>query len=137
MSLKEVIVMGKEERQNSNYTIMDNEGTGRVQISNEVITIIAGLAATETKGVASMAGNITNEMVSRMGIKSLSRGVKVTVDNGIINVDLTLNLDYGYSVPKTCQKVQEKVKSAIENMTGLTVENINIQIANVMMESGK
>ena len=56
---------------------------------------------------------------------------------GIINVDLTLNLDYGYSVPKTCQKVQEKVKSAIENMTGLTVENINIQIANVMMESGK
>ena len=94
-------------------------------------------AATETKGVASMAGNITNEMVSRMGIKSLSRGVKVTVDNGIINVDLTLNLDYGYSVPKTCQKVQEKVKSAIENMTGLTVENINIQIANVMMESGK
>ena len=129
--------MGKEERQNSNYTIMDNEGTGRVQISNEVITIIAGLAATETKGVASMAGNIANEMVSRMGIKSLSRGVKVTVDNGIINVDLTLNLDYGYSVPKTCQKVQEKVKSAIENMTGLTVENINIQIANVMMESGK
>ena len=129
--------MGKEERQNSNYTIMDNEGTGRVQISNEVITINAGLAATETKGVASMAGNITNEMVSRMGIKSLSRGVKVTVDNGIINVDLTLNLDYGYSVPKTCQKVQEKVKSAIENMTGLTVENINIQIANVMMESGK
>ena len=129
--------MGKEERQNSNYTIMDNEGTGRVQISNEVITIISGLAATETKGVASMAGNITNEMVSRMGIKSLSRGVKVTVDNGIINVDLTLNLDYGYSVPKTCQKVQEKVKSAIENMTGLTVENINIQIANVMMESGK
>lgn len=129
--------MGKEERQNSNYTIMDNEGTGRVQISNEVITIIAGLAATETKGVASMAGNITNEMVSRIGIKSLSRGVKVTVDNGIINVDLTLNLDYGYSVPKTCQKVQEKVKSAIENMTGLTVENINIQIANVMMESGK
>ena len=63
--------------------------------------------------------------------------MKVTVDNGIINVDLTLNLDYGYSVPKTCQKVQEKVKSAIENMTGLTVENINIQIANVMMESGK
>ena len=48
-----------------------------------------------------------------------------------------MNLDYGYSVPKTCQKVQEKVKSAIENMTGLTVENINIQIANVMMESGK
>lgn len=129
--------MGKEERQSNNYTLMDNEGMGQVQISNEVITIIAGLAATETKGVASMAGNITNELVSRMGVKNLSKGVKVTIENGIVNVDLALNLDYGYSVPKTSQKVQEKVKAAIENMTGLTVENVNIKIANVTMESGK
>lgn len=129
--------MGKEERQSNNYTLMDNEGEGRVQISNEVITIIAGLAATETKGVASMAGNITNELVSRMGVKNLSKGVKVTMENGVINVDLALNLDYGYSVPKTSQKVQEKVKAAIENMTGLTVENVNIKIANVTMEGEK
>ena len=129
--------MGKEERQSNNYTLMDNEGVGQVQISNEVITIIAGLAATETKGVASMAGNITNELVSRMGVKNLSKGVKVTIENGIVNVDLALNLDYGFSVPKTSQKVQEKVKAAIENMTGLTVENVNIKIANVTMESGK
>lgn len=128
--------MGKEERQ-GNFTIMENEGMGQVQISNEVITIIAGLAATEVKGVASMAGNITNELVSRMGIKNLSKGVKVTIENGTANVDLSLNLDYGYSVPKTSQKVQEKVKAAIENMTGLSVENVNIQIANVTMESGK
>lgn len=129
--------MGKEERQNSNYTIMDNEGMGQVQISKEVVTIIAGLAATEVKGVASMAGNITNELVSRMGIKNLSRGVKVTVENGIVNVDVALNLDYGFSVPKTSQKVQEKIKSAIENMTGLTVENVNVKIANVLMEGSK
>ena len=129
--------MGKEERQ-GNFTIIEDEGMmGQVQISNEVITIIAGLAATEVKGVASMAGNITNELVSRMGIKNLSKGVKVTVENGVANVDLALNLDYGYSVPKTSQKVQEKVKAAIENMTGLSVENVNIQIANVTMESGK
>lgn len=102
-----------------------------------MVTIIAGLAATETKGVASMGGNITNELVSRLGMKNLSRGVKVTVDEGIVNVDLTLNLDYGYSVPKTSQKVQEKVKSSIENMTGLIVESVNIKIANVTMESGK
>lgn len=128
--------MGKEERQ-GNFTIIENEGMGQVQISNEVITIIAGLAATEVKGVASMAGNITNELVSRMGVKNLSKGVKVTIENGVANVDLALNLDYGYSVPKTSQKVQEKVKAAIENMTGLSVENVNIQIANVTMESGK
>ena len=128
--------MGKEEILD-NYTVTMNEGMGQVQISNEVITIIAGLAATETKGVASMGGNITNELVSRLGMKNLSRGVKVTVEEGIVNVDLTLNLDYGYSVPKTSQKVQEKVKSSIENMTGLIVESVNIKIANVTMESGK
>ncbi|MDO4344486.1 MAG: Asp23/Gls24 family envelope stress response protein [Eubacteriales bacterium] len=128
--------MGKEERQ-SNFTVMDMDGMGQVQISNEVVTIIAGLAATEVKGVASMAGNITNELVSRMGIKSLSKGVKISIENGVVNVDLNLNLDYGYSVPKTSAKVQEKVKAAIENMTGLTVENVNIQIASVTMESGK
>ena len=128
--------MGKEERQN-NYTLMDNNGMGQVQISNEVITIIAGLAATETKGVASMAGNITNELVSKIGVKNLSKGVKATVENGTVNVDIALNLDYGFSVPKTSQKVQEKVKAAIENMTGLTVENVNIKIANVTMESDK
>lgn len=128
--------MGKEDMQ-SNYTVTINEGMGQVQISNEVVTIIAGLAATEVKGVASMGGNITNELVSKLGIKNLSRGVKVTVEEGTANVDLTLNLDYGYSVPKTSQKVQEKVKAAIENMTGLTVQNVNIKIANVTMESGK
>lgn len=133
---RRTITMSKEEVQ-SNYTVTMNEGMGQVQISNEVITIIAGLAATETKGVASMGGNITNELVSRLGVKNLARGVKVSVEEGKVDVDLTLNLDYGYSVPKTSQKVQEKVKAAIENMTGLIVENVNIKIANVTMESGK
>lgn len=128
--------MGKEDVQ-SNYTVTINEGMGQVQISNEVITIIAGLAATEVKGVASMAGNITKDLVSRLGGKNLSKGVKVTVTEGTASVDLALNLDYGYSVVKTSQKVQERVKAAIENMTGLTVENVNIKIANVTMESGK
>lgn len=128
--------MGKEEMQ-GNYTVSFSEGMGQVHISNEVVTIIAGLAATEVKGVASMAGNITNELVSRLGVKNLAKGVKVMVEDDTAYVDLSLVLDYGYSIPKTSQKVQEKVKAAIENMTGLTVENVNIKIANVTMESGK
>ncbi len=128
--------MSKEEVQ-KDYTVMDIDGKGQVQISNEVVTIIAGLAATEVEGVTSMGGNITNELVSKLGIKSLSRGVKVTVEDKAVSVDLTLNLDYGYAIPKTCQKVQERVKSAVESMTGLTVENIDIKIANVTMDNGK
>lgn len=128
--------MGKEEIQ-KNYTVSNIDGMGQVQISNEVVTIIAGLAATEVKGVASMVGNITNELVSRLGIKNLSKGVKISIENNTVNVDLALNLDYGYSIPKTCGQVQEKVKTAIESMTGLEVENVNIKIANVTMENGK
>ena len=102
-----------------------------------MVAIIAGLAATEVEGVASMAGNITNELVSKLGMKNLSKGVKVSVENGVVKVDLTLNIDYGYSVPKTSEKVQERVKSAIENMTGLTVSDVNIRIASVFMEKQK
>ena len=102
--------MGKEEVQ-KNYTVTSSDEKGQVQISNEVVTIIAGLAATEVKGVASMVGNITNELVSKLGIKNLSKGVKIAIENDTVNVDLALNLDYGFSIPKTCGQVQEKVKA--------------------------
>ena len=128
--------MGKEEVQ-KNYTVTSSDEKGQVQISNEVVTILAGLAATEGIGVASMVGNITNELVSKLGIKNLSKGVKIAIENDTVNVDLALNLDYGFSIPKTCGQVQEKVKTAIESMTGLKVENVNIKIANVTMENGK
>ena len=116
------------------YKIQDIEGIGEVQIADEVVTIIAGLAATEVDGVASMAGNITNELVSKLGVKNLSKGVKVEVTEEHVSVNMALNLKYGYSIPDVCEKVQEKVKNAIENMTGLTVLDVNIKIAGVSLE---
>ena len=124
----------KEENQNS-YTIQSDEAIGQVQIADEVVAIIAGLAATEVEGVASMAGNITNELVvSKLGMKKLSKGIKVSVDNGEVAVEVAINIDYGYSVPKTSRMVQEKVKASIENMTGLIVSDVNVTIASVCME---
>lgn len=128
--------MNREENQNS-YTIQSDEMIGQVQIADEVVAIIAGLAATEVEGVASMAGNITNELVSKLGMKNLSKGIKVSVEDGEVTVDVALNIDYGYSVPKTSRKVQEKVKASVENMTGLTVADVNISIASVCMEKRK
>lgn len=125
------------ESKRNTYTIYDDDTVGTVQIADEVVAIIAGLAATEVEGVASMAGNITNEVVGKLGIKSLSRGVKVDVLEGVVCVDLTLNMKFGYSIPKTSEAVQERVKSAIENMTGLEVSDVNISIAGVEMEKDK
>ena len=106
---------------------------GDIRVSEEVVAIIAGLAATEVEGVSSMAGNITNEIVSKLGMKNLSKGIFVEVLDGEIKVDVALNIAYGYAIPEISAKVQEKVKSSVENMTGLTVAVVNIRIASVDM----
>ena len=116
------------------YTICDNQSVGKVQIADEVVAIIAGLAATEVKGVAAMAGNITNELVGKLGMKNLSKGVKIDVLDEVVSVDMDLILQYGYNIPDTCKKVQDRVKTAIENMTGLQVSDVNISIASVELE---
>lgn len=121
--------MGKEER--SAYTIKMDASLGEVKIADEVVAIIAGLAAMEVEGVASMAGNATRELISKLGMKSLSKGVRVDVLEGIVTVMMALNLKYGYNIKSTTAKVQEKVKAAIENMTGLEVADVNIRIAGV------
>jgi len=121
--------MGKEER--STYTIKMDASLGEVKIADEVVAIIAGLAAVEVEGVASMAGNATRELISKIGMKSLSKGVRVDVLEGIVTVMMALNLKYGYNIKSTTAKVQEKVKAAIENMTGLEVADVNIRIAGV------
>ncbi len=114
-----------------------DENIGAVQIADDVVAMIASLAATEVKGVSSMAGNITNELMAKAGVKKLTKGVRVAVQEGCVNVDLAVTMDYGFNIPATCQQVQNKVKSAIENMTGLSCESVNIRIAGVNMKKDK
>ena len=125
--------MAKDER--NIYTIQNDSSKGEIKIADEVVAIIAALAATEVEGVASMAGNITNELIGKLGMKNLSKGVKVDVLEGIVTVSLALNLKYNYSIVEVSARVQEKVKNAIENMTGLEVADVNIKVAGVEMES--
>ena len=113
------------------HKLSEKEMMGEVRIADEVVAIIAGLAATEVDGVDSMAGNITNELVGKLGMKNLSKGVKVDVTEEHVSVDLSLNIKYGYNIPDVSERVQDRVKSAIENMTGLTVLDVNIRIAGV------
>ena len=123
--------MSKEPETRNTYKIHENGKVGEVQIADEVVAIIAGLAATEVKGVSAMAGNITNELVGKLGMKNLSKGVKIVVNPDAVSVDMALTLEYGFGIPETAKQVQEKVKLAIENMTGLQVREVNIRIAGV------
>jgi len=116
------------------YIIREDDNS-LVSVSNQVIAIIAGLAATEVEGVSSMAGNIKNELIMRLGMKDLSKGVRVDFGEGTVSIDLALNIKNGYSIPDVSKSVQENVKNAIIQMTGLEVVSVNIRIVSVDMDN--
>ena len=125
--------MAKDER--TVYTIKMEDNQGEVVIVDEVIAVIAGLAAVEIDGVASMAGNATKELISKLGKKLLSKGVKVDVLESVVSISIAINLKYGYNVMDVCKKVQDKVKATVESMTGLTVADVNVRVAGVEAEA--
>lgn len=130
------MLMEQETTKNS-YVLNEDEKFGTVKIADDVVAMIAALAATEVDGVASMAGNMTNELLSRVGVRSLSQGARVDVTNKKVKVELAISMEYGYNIPATCQRVQNRVKTAIENMTGLEVLDVNIRIAGINVTKDK
>lgn len=125
----------EQETGKNGYEIQEKAGT--VRIADDVVAMIAALAAMEVDGVAAMAGNLTNELLSRVGVRGLSKGSKVEVSGKKVKVGLAITMEYGYNIPATCQRVQAKVKSAIENMTGLEVLDVNIRIAGINVTKEK
>lgn len=124
--------MSKElERQS--LELREDDSMGSVKIADDVVAMIAGLAATEVEGVAAMAGNISNDLLSKMGVKNLAKGVKVEVLGKRVKAELALVIEYGYNIPVVSQKVQGKVKTTVENMTGLEVSDVDVRIAGVNM----
>ena len=107
---------------------------GKVTFADEVIAIIAGLAATEIPGVAAMSGGIAGGIVEKLGKKNLSKGVKVEVGEKETAIDLFIIVDYGVRIPEIAWNIQENVKKAVENMTGLNVIEVNIHIQGVNFE---
>ena len=108
------------------HTIENNNEIGEVKIADRVVSVI--------EEVASLNGNITKDLVAKLTNNSLSRGVKSNIVDDNVNVDVTLNVRYGCNMKDTTAKVQEKIKTSIENMTGLNVNTVNIRIANIVAE---
>lgn len=125
--------MAKDEK--ITYTIQNEASLGGVQIADDVVATIAAYAAADVKGVASVAGNTAKERINKRGMKNPSRGVKVDVLEGVVTVSMVINIKYEFSIVEVTKNVQEKVKTTIENMTGLEVADINIRVASVEMEA--
>lgn len=104
---------------------------GEVQIASEVITAIAGISASEVDGIESMVGSGVGDIVGKLGGKSNSKGVKVNITDDKAELDVAVNVRFGYSIPKVSAKVQEKVSQAVSSMTGLEVTRVNVRVAGI------
>lgn len=124
--------MAQNTEERATHVVYEKDENGQVIIADEVIAIIAGIAATEVEGVDSMDGGWSGEIIAKMGIRDLSRGVTISIDDQQVSVNLRLNIRYGYSIPVVSKKVQDKVATAINSMTGLSVLDVNIKIAGII-----
>lgn len=102
-----------------------------IHISEEVVRIIAGMAASEVEGVASLAGGIVGEIAERLGRKDVTRGVKAQIGEKEAKLDVFLTVYYGVRIPEVAQEVQERVRKAVEEMTGLEVAEVNVHVQGV------
>lgn len=109
-------------------------GVGIVKISDEVVCVIAGLAAAEVKGIAGMSTGLVGGITQILsGKKNLPKGVKVNIGENSTSIDLFVVVEYGINIPEIAAKVQGNVKKAVESMTGLGVEKVNIYIQNILL----
>ena len=110
---------------------LEKDEYGTVKIANEVVSIISGLAATEIDGVTGMSGSLTVDITEKLGMKNLSKGVKVEVGEKETAIDLFIIVDYGCKIHEVATSVQENVKNKVEAMTGLNVVEVNVNVQGV------
>jgi len=112
---------------------VDRVELGSIRIADEVVSIVAGLAATDVPGVAGMSGGIVGGIAELLGRRNLSKGVKVEVGEKEAAVDLYIIVEYGVRIPEVALRIQESVKRAIESMTGLVVVEANVHVQGVVL----
>ncbi|NLM73239.1 MAG: Asp23/Gls24 family envelope stress response protein [Clostridiaceae bacterium] len=121
----------------NDMTVSNTDNTGQVKISSDVIVVIAHTVASEVEGVAAMNANIADNISSVLGRKNVPKGVKVEIDDNDVTIDLYIIVNYGARIPEVAWKIQERVKTAVESMTGMNVASINIHVQGVSFEKNK
>ena len=126
-----------EENKNEELEVLEevNEAEG-IKISNDVIAVIAGVAASEVPGVANMAGGFTGGLTEALkGKKNLAKGIKVEATDKTAKIDVNIIVEYGSRIPDVAFEIQNRVKKSVESMTGLKVEEVNVHVQGVNTES--
>ncbi len=123
--------MSENKEMNEKIEVAEEGCTGVIQIADDVVSSIAALAVTEVDGVSMLAGNIPNEMVAKLGKRNLAKVIKVTMEEQTINMDISIVVKFGFNVVEVSKAVQERVKQALLNMTGLTVKTVNVKVSGI------
>lgn len=119
------------EKETAVKAVKNANSLGTIRIADEVVSIIAGLAATEVDGIAGMSGGLVGGIAEMLGRKNFAKGVKVEVGEKEAAADLYVIVKYGVRIPDVALAVQENVKQAIETMTGLSVVEVNVHVQGV------
>ena len=133
--------MSEEKKENEEIVELDNEiktENEGIKISDDVVAVIAGVAVSEVPGVASMAGSFAggiSEVFS--GKKNLAKGIKVDIADNDTKIDVNIIVEYGTRIPDVAFEIQNRVKKAVENMTGLNVEEVNVHVQGVNTDTAK
>ena len=126
--------METDERVTEN--ILEGTSIGTVKIANDVVATIAGLAAADVEGVAGMSGGVVGGIAEMLGRKNLTKGVKVEVGDSDTSIDIFCIVEYGISITTVASNMQNKVKNAVESMTGLAVQAVNVHVQGVTFPQG-
>ena len=120
-------------RSSDHSLISAGEGGGEIRVADEVVAVIAGIAVTEVDGVECMAGGITGDMVGRLGIKNLAKGIRVEIIDNEVRADVSVIIKNNGSMKEISENIQERVRTAVESMTGLKVVVVNVRVAGVTL----
>ena len=126
----------KKDSKDTKYTVAENAGSGIVQIADDVVSSIVGLAVTEVDGVARLTGDISRDLVAKLGKKNLSKGVLVSFEDAEdgtkkVKVNTSIQIKFGYNILEVSANVQEKVKTALLTMTGLECSSVNVKVSGI------
>lgn len=112
-----------------------SEELGNIHISEEVLAAIAAAAALEVEGVNSLAANLGSDIASLLGKKNLAKGVRVKMEDDRVEVELSILMGYGHTIPEVGKAIQESVKNAVESMTGLEVAAVNVNVGGIAFDT--
>lgn len=119
------------ENKENKYTVQEEADEGFIQIADDVVASIVGLAVTEVDGVSKLTGDITREIIAKLGKNNLSRGIRIDFSGEALKIDVSVEIKFGYNIVDVSKAVQEKVKQSLLTMTGLECSVVNVRVSSI------